>query len=34
MNAPVSLNLLNELGERDTMLGSPSILLRFRIEFN
>ena len=29
MNAPVSLNLLNKLGERDKMLGSPGILSRF-----
>ena len=34
MNAHVSLNLLNELGERDKMLGSLSILSCFRIEFN
>ena len=34
MSAHVLLNLLNELGERDKMRGLPSILSRFRNEFN
>ena len=38
MSAPVLFDLLNELGERDKMLGKdqglPSILLLFRKEFN
>ena len=34
MSAPVLLNLLNELGERDKMQGLPSILSLFRNEFN
>ena len=34
MSAHVLLNLLNELGERDKMRGSPSILSLFRNEFN
>ena len=34
MSAHVLLNLFNELGERDKMRGMPSILSRFRNEFN
>ena len=34
MSAHVLLNLLNELGKRDKMQGLPSILSRFRNEFN
>ena len=34
MSAHVLLNLLNELGKRDKMRGLPSILSRFRNEFN
>ena len=34
MSAHVLLNLLNELGKSDTMLGLPSILSLFRKEFN
>ena len=34
MSAHVLLNLLNELGKRDKMRGSPSILSLFRNEFN
>ena len=34
MSAQVLLNLLNELGKRDKMLGLPSILSLFRNEFN
>ena len=34
MSAHVLLNLLNKLGERDKMLGLPSILSLFRNEFN
>ena len=34
MSAHVLLNLLNELGNRDKMLGLPSILSLFRNEFN
>ena len=34
MSAHVLLNLLNELGERDTMRGLPSILSLFHNEFN
>ena len=34
MSAHVLLNLLNELGKRDKMLGLPSILSIFRNEFN
>ena len=34
MSAHVLLNLLNELGKRDEMRGSPSILSLFRNEFN
>ena len=34
MSACVLLNLLNELGTRDKMLGLPSILYLFRNEFN
>ena len=34
MSAYVLLNLLNELGKRDKMLGLPSILSLFRKEFN
>ena len=34
MSAHVLLNLLNELGKRDKMLGLPSILSHFRNEFN
>ena len=34
MSAHVLLNLLNELGKRDKMRGLPSILSRFRKEFN
>ena len=34
MSAHVLLNLLNELGKRDKMLGLPSILSLFRNEFN
>ena len=34
MSAYVLLNLLNELGKRDKMRGLPSILSRFRNEFN
>ena len=34
MSAPVSLNLLNDLGKSDKMRGSPSILSLFRNEFN
>ena len=38
MSAPVLFDLLNELGERDKMLGKdqglPSILSLFRKEFN
>ena len=34
MSAHVLLNLLNELGKRDKMRGSPSILFLFRNEFN
>ena len=33
MSAHVLLNLLNELGKRDKMRGSPSILSLFRNEF-
>ena len=34
MRAHVLLNLLNEYGQRDKMLGLPSILSLFRSEFN
>ena len=34
MSAHVLLILLNELGKRDKMRGVPSILSRFRNEFN
>ena len=34
MSAHVLLNLLNELGKRDTMRGLPSILSLFRNEFS
>ena len=34
MSAHVLLNLLNELGKTDKMLGLPSILSLFRNEFN
>ena len=34
MSAHVLLNLLNELGKRDKMLGKPCILSLFRNEFN
>ena len=34
LSAHVLLNLLNELGKRDKMRGSPSILSLFRNEFN
>ena len=34
MSAYVLLNLLNELGKRDKMLGLPSIKSHFRNEFN
>ena len=34
MSAHVLLNLLNEFGKRDKMLGLPSILSLFRIKFN
>ena len=34
MSAHVLLNLLNEMGKRDTMRGLPSILSLFRNEFN
>ena len=34
MSAHVLLNLLNELGKRDKMLGKPRILSLFRKEFN
>ena len=34
MSAHVLLNLLNELGKRDEMLGLPSILFLFRNSFN
>ena len=34
MSAHVVLNLLNESGKRDKMLGLPSILSLFRNEFN
>ena len=34
MSAHVLLNLSNELGKRDRMRGLPSILSRFRNEFN
>ena len=34
MSAHVLLNLLNELGKRDKMLGKPHILSLFRNEFN
>ena len=34
MSAHVLLNLLNELGKRDKMLGLPSILSLLRNEFN
>ena len=34
MSAHVLLNLSNELGKRDKMRGSPSILSLFRNEFN
>ena len=34
MSAHVLLNLLNELGKRDKMLGLPSILSLFRNVFN
>ena len=34
MSAHVLLNLLNELGKRDKMRGSPSILSLFRNELN
>ena len=34
MNAHVILNLLNELGKHDKMLGKPRILSLFRNEFN
>ena len=33
-SAHVLLNLLNKLGKRDKMRGSPSILSLFRNEFN
>ena len=34
MSAHVLLNILNELGKRDKMRGSPSILSLFHNEFN
>ena len=34
MSANVLLNLLNELGKRDKMLGLPSILSPFSNKFN
>ena len=34
MSAHVLLNLFNELGKRDKMRGSPSILFPFRNELN
>ena len=34
MSAHVLLNLLNELGKRDKMLGLTSILSHFRNKFN
>ena len=34
MSAHVLLNLLNELGKRDEMLGLPNILSLFRSEIN
>ena len=34
MSAHVLSNLLNKLGKSDKMRGLPSILSRFRIEFN
>ena len=34
MSAHVLLNLLNELGKRDKMLGLPSILSLFHNKFN
>ena len=34
ISAHILLNLLNELGKRDKMLGLPSILSLFRNEFN
>ena len=34
MNAHVLLNLFNKLGKRDKILGLPSILSPFCIEFN
>ena len=34
MNAHVLLNLLKELGKSDNMQGLPSILSRFRNEFD
>ena len=34
MSAHVLLNLLNELGKRDKIIGLPSILSLFRNEFN
>ena len=34
MSAHVLLNLLNDLGKSDKMRGLPSILSRFRKEFN
>ena len=34
MSACVLLNLLNKLGKRDKIRGSPSILSLFRNEFN
>ena len=34
MSAHALLNLLNELGERDKMRGSPNIFSLFRNEFN
>ena len=34
MSAHVLLNLLNEMGKRDKMLGLPNILSLFRNEFN
>ena len=34
MSLHVLLNLLNELGKRDKLLGLPSILSLFRNDFN
>ena len=34
MSAPVSLNLFNELGKSDKMLGKPRILSLFGNKFN